>query len=60
MTERVAHVVVGGASGIGAAVVAAERASGTDVVVWDVAYVLVLSAALLAWARISVRNRLMS
>lgn len=32
-----ARVVVGGASGIGAAVVAAERARGADVVVWDVA-----------------------
>ena len=32
-----AHVVVGGASGIGAAVVDAERASGADVVVWDIA-----------------------
>jgi NAD(P)-dependent dehydrogenase (short-subunit alcohol dehydrogenase family) len=30
-------VVVGGASGIGAAVVARHRAAGTDVVVWDVA-----------------------
>jgi NAD(P)-dependent dehydrogenase (short-subunit alcohol dehydrogenase family) len=32
-----AAVVVGGASGIGAAVVAAERASGRNVLVWDVA-----------------------
>lgn len=32
-----AHVVVGGASGIGAAVVDAERASGADVLVWDIA-----------------------
>jgi NAD(P)-dependent dehydrogenase (short-subunit alcohol dehydrogenase family) len=32
-----AHVVVGGASGIGAAVVEAERQRGTDVVVWDIA-----------------------
>ncbi len=32
-----AHVVVGGASGIGAAVVDAERAAGADVVVWDIA-----------------------
>lgn len=31
-------VVVGGASGIGAAVVARHRAAGTDVVVWDVAH----------------------
>jgi NAD(P)-dependent dehydrogenase (short-subunit alcohol dehydrogenase family) len=31
------HVVVGGASGIGAAVVAAERKRGADVLVWDVA-----------------------
>jgi NAD(P)-dependent dehydrogenase (short-subunit alcohol dehydrogenase family) len=31
------HVVVGGASGIGAAVVAAERAAGADVVVLDIA-----------------------
>ena len=31
------HVVVGGASGIGAAVVEAERKRGTDVVVWDIA-----------------------
>jgi NAD(P)-dependent dehydrogenase (short-subunit alcohol dehydrogenase family) len=31
-----AHVVVGGASGIGAAVVAAERNRGAEVVVWDV------------------------
>ncbi len=32
-----AHVVVGGASGIGAAVVEAEQRRGTDVVVWDIA-----------------------
>ena len=32
-----AHVVVGGASGIGAAVVEAEQQRGTDVVVWDIA-----------------------
>lgn len=32
-----AHVVVGGASGIGAAVVESERQRGRDVVVWDVA-----------------------
>jgi NAD(P)-dependent dehydrogenase (short-subunit alcohol dehydrogenase family) len=32
-----AHVVVGGASGIGAAVVDAGRASGANVVVWDIA-----------------------
>ena len=31
------HVVVGGASGIGAAVVAAERKRGADVLVWDIA-----------------------
>jgi NAD(P)-dependent dehydrogenase (short-subunit alcohol dehydrogenase family) len=31
------HVVVGGASGIGAAVVETERAAGSDVLVWDVA-----------------------
>jgi NAD(P)-dependent dehydrogenase (short-subunit alcohol dehydrogenase family) len=31
------HVVVGGASGIGAAVANAERASGADVLVWDIA-----------------------
>ena len=31
------HVVVGGASGIGAAVATAERARGGDVVVWDIA-----------------------
>jgi NAD(P)-dependent dehydrogenase (short-subunit alcohol dehydrogenase family) len=31
------HVVVGGASGIGAAVAAAERTRGADVLVWDVA-----------------------
>jgi NAD(P)-dependent dehydrogenase (short-subunit alcohol dehydrogenase family) len=31
------HLVVGGASGIGAAVVEAERAAGADVVVWDIA-----------------------
>ena len=31
------HVVVGGASGIGAAVVDRERAAGAEVVVWDVA-----------------------
>jgi len=35
--SRGAHVVVGGASGIGAAVVDAERTRGTDVVVWDIA-----------------------
>jgi NAD(P)-dependent dehydrogenase (short-subunit alcohol dehydrogenase family) len=35
--SRGAHVVVGGASGIGAAVVAAERTRGADVVVWDIA-----------------------
>jgi NAD(P)-dependent dehydrogenase (short-subunit alcohol dehydrogenase family) len=32
-----AHVVVGGASGIGAAVVEAEKQRGADVVVWDIA-----------------------
>jgi NAD(P)-dependent dehydrogenase (short-subunit alcohol dehydrogenase family) len=32
-----AHVVVGGASGIGDAVVEAEKQRGTDVVVWDIA-----------------------
>lgn len=38
MTDQVgAHVVVGGASGIGAAVVESERARGRDVVVWDIA-----------------------
>ena len=38
MTERSgAHVVVGGASGIGAAVAEAERDAGTDVLVLDVA-----------------------
>ena len=38
MTDRTgARVVVGGASGIGAAVVASERAAGADVVVWDIA-----------------------
>jgi NAD(P)-dependent dehydrogenase (short-subunit alcohol dehydrogenase family) len=37
MTERAVHVVVGGASGIGAAVVTAERPSGARVLVWDVA-----------------------
>ncbi len=38
MTDNTgAHVVVGGASGIGAAVVAAERRRGADVVVWDIA-----------------------
>jgi len=38
MTNRSgARVVVGGASGIGAAVVESERAAGADVVVWDVA-----------------------
>src|SRR5689334_22451192 len=31
------HLVVGGASGIGASVVEAERAAGADVVVWDIA-----------------------
>jgi NAD(P)-dependent dehydrogenase (short-subunit alcohol dehydrogenase family) len=31
------HVVVGGASGIGAAVANAERASGASVLVWDIA-----------------------
>jgi NAD(P)-dependent dehydrogenase (short-subunit alcohol dehydrogenase family) len=31
------HLVVGGASGIGAAVVDAERAAGADVLVWDIA-----------------------
>jgi NAD(P)-dependent dehydrogenase (short-subunit alcohol dehydrogenase family) len=31
------HVVVGGASGIGAAVAAAEQKRGADVFVWDVA-----------------------
>jgi 3-oxoacyl-[acyl-carrier protein] reductase len=36
MTAPAAAVVVGGASGIGAAVVAAHRARGDDVVVWDV------------------------
>jgi NAD(P)-dependent dehydrogenase (short-subunit alcohol dehydrogenase family) len=37
-TDRAgAHFVVGGASGIGAAVVASERARDADVVVWDVA-----------------------
>src|SRR5829696_3741856 len=35
--SRSAHVVVGGASGIGAAVVDAERTRGDDVVVWDIA-----------------------
>jgi NAD(P)-dependent dehydrogenase (short-subunit alcohol dehydrogenase family) len=34
---RAPHLVVGGASGIGAAVVAAERTAGADVLVWDVA-----------------------
>jgi NAD(P)-dependent dehydrogenase (short-subunit alcohol dehydrogenase family) len=38
MTDRTAsHVVVGGASGIGAAVVSAERTAGATVLVWDVA-----------------------
>ncbi|HEY7107780.1 MAG TPA: SDR family oxidoreductase [Acidimicrobiia bacterium] len=38
MTDRaLSHVVVGGASGIGAAVVAAERARGAAVLVWDAA-----------------------
>jgi NAD(P)-dependent dehydrogenase (short-subunit alcohol dehydrogenase family) len=38
MADRTgAHVVVGGASGIGAAVVESERAAGADVVVWDIA-----------------------
>src|SRR5215831_12386467 len=37
MTEQIATVVVGGASGIGAAVAADARASGADVLVWDVA-----------------------
>lgn len=38
MADRVlSAVVVGGASGIGAAVVAATRASGKNVLVWDVA-----------------------
>jgi len=38
MAEQVrGHVVVGGASGIGAAVAEAERQRGTDVVVWDIA-----------------------
>jgi NAD(P)-dependent dehydrogenase (short-subunit alcohol dehydrogenase family) len=38
MTDRTgARVVVGGASGIGAAVVASERAAGADVLVWDIA-----------------------
>jgi NAD(P)-dependent dehydrogenase (short-subunit alcohol dehydrogenase family) len=37
MIEQTAHVVVGGASGIGAAVVAAERATGAAVLVWDIA-----------------------
>jgi NAD(P)-dependent dehydrogenase (short-subunit alcohol dehydrogenase family) len=31
------HVIVGGASGIGAAVAAAERKRGADVLVWDIA-----------------------
>jgi NAD(P)-dependent dehydrogenase (short-subunit alcohol dehydrogenase family) len=38
MTDRsAAHVVVGGASGIGAAVASAERTTGATVVVWDIA-----------------------
>ncbi len=38
MTDQtVTHVVVGGASGIGAAVVAAERAASAVVLAWDVA-----------------------
>src|SRR5690242_6579245 len=38
MTDRTgARVVVGGASGIGAAVVESERAAGAAVVVWDIA-----------------------
>jgi NAD(P)-dependent dehydrogenase (short-subunit alcohol dehydrogenase family) len=38
MTDRTgARVVVGGASGIGAAVVESERATGANVLVWDVA-----------------------
>jgi len=38
MSDRSAsHVVVGGASGIGAAVANAERAAGATVVVWDIA-----------------------
>jgi NAD(P)-dependent dehydrogenase (short-subunit alcohol dehydrogenase family) len=38
MTDRSAvHVVVGGASGIGAAVAELERKRGADVLVWDVA-----------------------
>ena len=35
--DRAAAVVVGGGSGIGAAVAAAQRAQGLEVVVWDVA-----------------------
>lgn len=37
MTTGVRAVVIGGASGIGAAVAAGHRASGDDVVVWDLA-----------------------
>jgi NAD(P)-dependent dehydrogenase (short-subunit alcohol dehydrogenase family) len=37
MVDQNVHVVVGGASGIGAAVVAAERATGAEVLVWDIA-----------------------
>src|SRR5688572_8600570 len=37
MADQLTSVIVGGASGIGAAVAAAARASGQKVVVWDVA-----------------------